>query len=171
LLLHLTINPTSKGKQMVQVTNTLKAQDKNLSKKSAVIIDAHGPRFGAGITTIVLATALATNNVWVIVAQALIFAIGAIKGPQFTPYAFVFKTLVKPRLKKSGETEDVRPPQFAQTVGLLFALTAAAGSFAGLDVVFTIAVAFALAAAFLNAAFNFCLGCEIYLLLLRARSK
>jgi hypothetical protein len=109
--------------------------------------------------------------VWVIVAQALVFAIGAFKGPQFTPYAFIFKTLVKPRLKKSGETEDVRPPQFAQTVGLLFALTAAAGSFAGLDVVFTIAVAFALAAAFLNAAFNFCLGCEIYLLLLRARSK
>jgi hypothetical protein len=118
-----------------------------------------------------LATALATNNVWVIVAQAIIFAIGAFKGPQFTPYAFLFKNFVKPRLKKAGATEDVRPPQFAQTVGLLFALTAAAGSFAGLDAVFTIAVAFALAAAFLNAAFNFCLGCEIYLLLLRARSK
>jgi hypothetical protein len=171
LFLHLTINPTSKGKQMVQDTNTLKAQDKNLSKKSAVIIDARGPRFGAVITSIVLATALATNNVWVIVAQAIVFAIGAFKGPQFTPYAFIFKTLVKPRLKKAGSTEDVRPPQFAQTVGLLFALTAAAGSFAGLDAVFTIAVAFALAAAFLNAAFNFCLGCEIYLLLLRARSK
>ena len=148
---------------MIQDTNTLKA--------TPVIIDARGPRFGAVITSIVLATALATNNVWIIVAQAIVFAIGALKGPQFTPYAFIFKTLVKPRLKKSGETEDVRPPQFAQTVGLLFALTAAAGSFAGLDVVFTIAVAFALAAAFLNAAFNFCLGCEIYLLLLRARSK
>ena len=148
---------------MVQDTNTLEA--------SPVIIDARGPRFGAVITSIVLATALATNNVWVIVAQAIVFAIGAFKGPQFTPYAFIFKTLVKPRLKKAGATEDVRPPQFAQTVGLLFALTAAVGSFAGLDVVFTIAVAFALAAAFLNAAFNFCLGCEIYLLLLRARSK
>ena len=156
---------------MGQDTNTFEAQNKNLSKKSAVIIDARGPRFGAVITTIVLATALATNNVWVIVAQAIVFAIGAIKGPQFTPYAFVFKNLVKPRLKKSGATEDVRPPQFAQTVGLLFALTAAVGSFAGLELVFTIAVAFALAAAFLNAAFNFCLGCEIYVLLLRARSK
>jgi len=163
LFLHLTINPTSKGKQMIQDTNTLKA--------TPTIIDARGPRFGAVITSIVLAIALTTNNVWVIVAQALVFAIGAFRGPQFTPYAFIFKTLVKPQLKKSGETEDVRPPQFAQTVGLLFALTAAAGSFAGLDAVFTIAVAFALAAAFLNAAFNFCLGCEIYLLLLRARSK
>jgi hypothetical protein len=146
-------------------------QDTNTIKTSPVIIDARGPRFGAIITSIVLATALATNNVWVIVAQAIVFAIGAIKGPQFTPYAYLFKNFVKPRLKKAGTTEDVRPPQFAQTVGLLFALTAAAGSFAGLDAVFTIAVAFALAAAFLNAAFNFCLGCEIYLLLLRARSK
>ena len=141
------------------------------STKSTTIIDARGPRFGAVITTVVLATALATNNVWVIVAQGIVFAIGAIKGPQFTPYAFIYKSFVKPRLKGEFEGEDVRPPQFAQTVGLLFALTAAAGSFAGLDVVFTIAVAFALAAAFLNAAFNFCLGCEIYLLLLRARSK
>ena len=147
---------------MTQVTNSV---------KSTVLIDARGPRFGAAITTVVLAAALATGNVWFIIVQALVFAIGAFKGPQFTPYAFIFKTLVKPRLKKPGATEDVRPPQFAQTVGLLFALTAAAGSFAGLDVVFTIAVAFALAAAFLNAAFNFCLGCEIYLLLLRARSK
>ena len=154
---------------MVQDTNAL--SQKLNTKQSPTIIDARGPRFGAVITSIVLATALATNNVWVIVAQAVVFAIGAIKGPQFTPYAFIFKNLVKPRLKKSGATEDVRPPQFAQTVGLLFALTAAAGSFAGLDAVFTIAVAFALAAAFLNAAFNFCLGCEIYLLLLRARSK
>ena len=146
-------------------------QDTNISKRSATIIDARGPRFGAVITSIVLATALATNNLWVIVAQAIVFAIGAIKGPQFTPYAFIFKSLVKPRLKKSGATEDVRPPQFAQTVGLLFALAAIGGVLFGVNAIFTIAVAFALGAAFLNAAFNFCLGCEIYLLLLRARSK
>jgi hypothetical protein len=141
------------------------------STKSTTIIDARGPRFGAVITAVVLATALATNNVWVIVAQALVFAIGAIKGPQFTPYAFIYKSLVKPRLKGEVPTEDVRPPQFAQTVGLLFALGAIGGSLFGVNAIFTVAVAFALGAAFLNAAFNFCLGCEIYLLLLRARSK
>ena len=145
-------------------------QVKNLNL-TPTIIDARGPRFGAVITTLVLATALVTNNLFVIIAQAIVFAIGAIKGPQFTPYGFIFKTFVKPRLKGLAVTEDVRPPQFAQSVGLLFALTAAAGAIAGLDLVFTIAVAFALGAAFLNAAFNFCLGCEIYLLLLRARSK
>ena len=142
-----------------------------LNSTKSTIIDARGPRFGAVITTAVLATALATNNVWVIVAQAIVFAIGAIKGPQFTPYAFIYTTLVKPRLKSACVSEDVRPPQFAQTVGLLFALTAIGGVLFGVNAIFTTAVAFALGAAFLNAAFNFCLGCEIYLLLLRARSK
>ena len=140
-------------------------------KKNSTIIDARGPRFGAVITTAVLATALATNNLWVIVAQAVVFAIGAFKGPQFTPYAFIYKNIVKPRLKGEAPTEDVRPPQFAQSVGLLFALVAIGGVLSGVNAIFTVAVAFALGAAFLNAAFNFCLGCEIYLLLLRARRK
>jgi hypothetical protein len=141
------------------------------SKKNTTIIDARGPRFGAIITTVVLATALATNNLWVIVAQAIVFAIGAFKGPQFTPYAFIYKSIVKPRLKGEAPAEDVRPPQFAQSVGLIFALVAIGGALSGVDAIFTVAVAFALGAAFLNAAFNFCLGCEIYLLLLRALSK
>jgi len=141
------------------------------SKKNTTIIDARGPRFGAVITTVVLATALATNNLWVIVAQAIVFAIGAFKGPQFTPYAFIYKSMVKPRLKGEVPTEDVRPPQFAQSVGLIFALVAIGGALSGVDAIFTVGVAFALGAAFLNAAFNFCLGCEIYLLLLRALSK
>jgi hypothetical protein len=141
------------------------------SKKNTTIIDARGPRFGAVITTVVLATALATNNLWVIVAQAIVFAIGAFKGPQFTPYAFIYKSIVKPRLKGEVPTEDVRPPQFAQSVGLIFALVAIGGALSGVNAIFTVAVAFALGAAFLNAAFNFCLGCEIYLLLLRTLSK
>ena len=135
----------------------------------STVIDARGPRFGAVITTAVLATALATSNLWVIVAQAIVFAIGAFRGPQFTPYALIFKKIVKPRLKSAVITEDVRPPQFAQSVGLIFALVAIAGSISGISGLFVVALSFALAAAFLNAAFNFCLGCEMYVLLLRAR--
>ena len=145
-------------------------QTANLIPKTK-LIDARGPRFSAAITAIILATALATNNVWFVVAQGIVFAIGAIKGPQFTPYAFIYTTFIKPRLKNEAPTEDVRPPQFAQSVGLLFALVAIGGALSGLSVIFTVAVSFALAAAFLNAAFNFCLGCKVYLLLLRAHSK
>jgi len=134
-------------------------------------IDARGPRFSATLTVIVLAIALVTSSVWVIAFQALVFAIGALRGPQFTPYAFIFKKVVKPRLKSTPTTEDVRPPQFAQAVGLVFALTALIGSATGSGVLFTVAVSFALAAAFLNSAFNYCLGCQMYLLLVRATTK
>ena len=103
------------------------------------------------------------------VLQAIVFAIGALRGPQFTPYAFIYKKLIKPRLKSEVTFEDVRPPQFAQSVGLGFALIAVIASVLGAGGAFTVAVAFALAAAFLNAAFNFCLGCQMYLLILRAR--
>jgi hypothetical protein len=139
--------------------------------KMSVSIDARGPRWSALITTFVLAIALVTSNVWIIAFQAVVFAIGALRGPQFTPYAFIFKQLIKPRLKSPVTFEDVRPPQFAQTVGLIFALVAIIGSAIGASAVFTVAVGFALAAAFLNAAFNFCLGCEMYLLILRARTS
>lgn len=136
----------------------------------SVQIDARGPRWSAVITTIVLAIALVTSNLWVITFQAVVFAIGAIRGPQFTPYALIFKKLIKPRLKSEISFEDVRPPQFAQTVGLGFALVAVIASVIGAGGVFTVAVGFALAAAFLNAAFNFCLGCQVYLLLVRTRT-
>ena len=134
-------------------------------------IDARGPRFSALLTTVVLAIALVTGSVWVIALQAVVFAIGAIKGPKFTPYAFIYRSLIKPRLKSPLRTEDVRPPKFAQSIGLIFALVALVGSAAGAPVVFTVAIAAALAAAFLNAAFDFCLGCQIYLLLARLRSN
>ncbi|CAN2171491.1 Domain of unknown function DUF4395 [Candidatus Nanopelagicaceae bacterium] len=135
-----------------------------------VSIDARGPRWSAAITTVVLATALVTFNVWIIAFQAIVFAIGSLRGPQFTPYALIFKSLIKPRLKSPVVFEDVRPPQFAQAVGFGFALVAVIASVTGAGGVFTVATAFALAAAFLNAAFNFCLGCQMYLLILRART-
>ena len=136
-----------------------------------IYIDARGPRFGATITTIVLAIALVTQNKWVIVAQGLVFLIGAVKGPQFTPYGLIFKNVIKPRLSGVAPTEDVRPPKFAQAVGFIIALVAGIAAFAGADLVFTIAVGAALAAAILNAAFNYCLGCEMYLLIVRFTSK
>ena len=136
-----------------------------------IYIDARGPRFSATITALVLATALVTQNKWVLVAQGLVFLIGATRGPQFTPYGLIFKNVVRPRLNKIAPTEDVRPPKFAQAVGFGFALVGSIGAFAGVDVLFPVATGFALAAAFLNAAFNYCLGCEMYLLITRFTSK
>ena len=103
--------------------------------------------------------------------QGVVFAIGAIRGPQFTPYSFIFKRVVKPRLRGEVVTEDSRPPQFSMGVGLVFALVGLLGSAIGSAALFNVAVGFALAASFLNSVFNYCLGCQMYLLVLRVRKR
>ena len=124
------------------------------------MIDPRGPRFVAVVTTVVLAVVLLTASPALLAAQAVVFALGALDR---NPYGVVFKRLVRPRLAPPAELEDAAPPRFAQTVGLAFALVGAIAGLAGLTVVFLAATALALAAAFLNAAFGLCLGCELYL--------
>lgn len=126
-------------------------------------VDPRGPRVAAGLTTLVLAAALVTGSLWVLAAQAVVFALGAAGR---SPYTWVYRTLVRPRLGPPAELEDTRPLRFAQVVGLAFTLVALAG--AGLPAVTAVATALALGAAFLNAAFGVCLGCEAYLLIQRA---
>src|SRR5512139_82932 len=139
---------------------------------SSTRIDPRGPRFAATLTTallaVVLLTAPSTTATALLVVQTALFAAGAIGGVQRTPYAWLFKRLVRPRLAPPTELEDAAPPRFAQTVGLVFALVALAGFGTGVTLLGLVATGFALAAAFLNAAFGFCLGCELYLLLRRA---
>ena len=136
-------------------------------------IDPRGPRFAATLTTLVLAAALllapSAATVTLLAVQLVVFAIGAVGGVQRTPYSWLFRTLLRPRLGKPAELEDAAPPRFAQGVGLAFAVVALLGYVAGADLLGAVATGFALAAAFLNAAFGFCLGCEVYLLLQRLK--
>ena len=133
------------------------------------LIDARGPRFGALITTLVLTAFLATGFTPLLYWQLAVFTLAAFVGLQSSPYAFIYSKLIKPRLKGDIPTEDVRPPHFAQFVGFLFAASATVAYLLGAETVGYVVVGFALAAAFLNAAFNFCLGCEVYLLIARAK--
>ncbi len=130
-------------------------------------IDPRGPRFAALVTTVVLVVVLVTGSLWLLVAQALVFAAGAVFGLRYSPYGLLYRRFVRPRLGPPAELEPEAPPRFAQAVGLVFALIGVAGYAAGLTWLGMAATAAALVAAFLNAAFGFCLGCEMYLLLRR----
>jgi Domain of unknown function (DUF4395) len=132
-------------------------------------IDPRGPRFGAFITAMVLAVVLVTGSVWLLAAQALVFAVGSALGLRYAPYGWVYRRLIRPRLGPPAELEAEAPPRFAQTVGLAFAAVGVAGYAAGLTWLGAVATAAALAAALLNAVFGFCLGCEVYLLIQRIR--
>ena len=131
-------------------------------------IDPRGPQFAAALTSVVLVAVLllapGPAAVVVLALQAAVFAVGAARGVQHTPYSWLFRTLVRPRLAAPDHLEDPAPPRFAQTVGLGFAVVALVGFLAGVDLLGLVATGFALVAALLNAIFRFCLGCELYLL-------
>ena len=130
-------------------------------------VDPRGPRFGASITVVVLAAALVTAGspvgLVLIAWQTLAFALGAFVGLYAQPYGVIFRKLICPRLTPPTELEDAAPPRFAQLVGFGFLAIALLSTLAGASTIAIVAVGFAMAAAFLNALFNICLGCEIYL--------
>jgi len=139
---------------------------------NTTLIDPRGPRFGAAVTSVVLAAALllgGTPGLILLALQAAVFALGAGLGLAAQPYGRLYRAFVRPRLAPPAELEDERPPRFAQGVGLAFALVGLAGGLVGVPAVFLVATGFALVAALLNAVFAFCLGCELYLLGRRLR--
>ncbi len=138
-------------------------------------IDSRGPRFGAVITSAVLAAVLVISGVshaaagWLLLAQTLVFAVGALAGLRYAPYGLIFRHLVRPRLGPPSKTEPEAPPRFSQGVGMVFAGIGVIGFAAGVPLLGIVFAAFALAAAFLNAAIDFCLGCQMYLFIQRIR--
>ena len=138
-------------------------------------VDVRGPRFAAWLTSAVLVAVLivsafsAAAAAVILAVQAVVFAVSALRGPRNSPYGLVFANLIAPRLGPVTEREPVAPLKFAQLVGFAFAVVGVAGFGSGLIVLGVIATAFALVAAFLNAAFGICLGCQLYPLVARLK--
>ena len=133
-------------------------------------VDPRGVRFAAAVTTVVLALVLVTGSVWLLAAQVAVFALAAFAGLRFAPYAVAFRVLVAPRIGPPTAREDAAPVRFSQAVGFVFAAVGVLGYAVGIPALGATATALALAAAFLNAAFGFCLGCELYGLIARLRT-
>lgn len=153
-------------------------------------IDPRGPRFGAAITSALLLAGVylafvgnsaggslgslsiphraADPGFLVLLVVAVLFAWSLVSA-RTQPLAALFRGAVQPRLAPPSELEDPRPPRFAQGVGLSVVGVGLLLHLIGVPWALVIAGAAASIAAFLNAAFGFCLGCEIYLLLQRVR--
>ena len=146
-----------------------------MTKPTPAGIDPRGPRFGASITSVLLLITVflgldATTvdaAFYLLIAITALFALGAIFGLSKHPYGLIFKKLVRPRLAPPTELEDPRPPRFAQAVGLFVASVGIVLHLAGIEFGVAYAAGAAFIAAFLNAAFAYCLGCQIYLALKR----
>jgi len=142
-----------------------------VKEKTPVFIDARGPRYSAAITTTVLALALITESNYLIGFQFAVFLSAVLFGLRRSIYGIIYRNLIQPRLAGPIPSESETAPRFAQLIGALFAFVALLGGVTGNTAIFLTATSFALVAAFLNAAFGFCLGCQMYLLLLRFKSN
>ena len=146
-------------------------------------IDPRGPRFAAGITALLLLVDVFLGLITpigatvaeravepaflLLLAIALLF-LWSVLSPRTAPWGVLYRTLVQPRLKPPTDLEDPRPPRFAQGVGLFVVTIGLILHLAGVPWALPIAAAAAFVAAFLNAVFGYCLGCQLYLLLQRA---
>lgn len=146
-------------------------------EQGGLIIDKRGPRFGAAITTVVLAVALVVGGpigVALVTWQWVAFGISTFFGLAWSPYGNVFR-FVKRRfdLGPPPETEPEGPPRFAQlcgfavtTVAVVVFAVAGSGAVAG-----WVAVGIVLALSTLLAATGLCVGCELYLWGQRLRTR
>lgn len=138
-------------------------------------VDVRGPRFAAWVTTAVLIATLLVSAVSVSAAavilglQTVVFAIGATGGPRRHPYGRIFATFIAPRRGPVTEREPIAPLKFAQLIGVIFGLAGTLGFATGSVTLGLVATGFAVVAAFLNAAFGICLGCQLYPLVARLR--
>jgi hypothetical protein len=149
-----------------------------VSRDESAGIDPRGPRFTAAITAALLLAVVVlgvAGGVAAVAAWALltvlsaVFAWGAVAGVKRHPFGLLFQRFVRPRLAPPPELEDARPPTFAQAVGFAVTIAGVILGALGLASAVPIAAGLAFLAAFLNAAFGVCLGCQLYVLLVRAR--
>jgi len=156
------------------ISSTPPPPSTRLPPASPVGIDPRGPRFGAAITAVLLVVVLLLSGgpaTVLLAVVAALFALGAVRGAQGTVQGRVYQKLVRPRLAPPAELEDARPPRFAQLVGLIITGVGVLLGLVGVTAAVPVAAGLALVAAFLNSAFGLCLGCELYLLGVRLRSR
>jgi hypothetical protein len=146
-------------------------------------IDPRGPRVAAGITSVLLlvdvflglttpigATVVerATEPAFLLLVVIAALFLWGVVSPHTAPWGALYRALIQPRLSPPTDLEDPRPPRFAQGVGLVVTTIGLILHLVGLPWALPVAAAAAFVAAFLNAVFGLCLGCQLYLLLQRA---
>jgi hypothetical protein len=113
--------------------------------------------------------AVAAQLRWLAVVLAVGFLLRVLSGPRFSPLALLASRVIVPRLPWGPRMVAGPPKRFAQTIGLVFSVSAAllfyvfGSAAAGYGVLGALIVA-----AVLESAFGICLGCRAFALLMRA---
>lgn len=122
------------------------------------------------VATGVVAVALlfvVTGWGWVLLPLTYGFIARVLTGPTLSPLGRIATQVVAPRLPEHEKLLPGPPKRFAQGIGVVFTVAASALWLAGAPVAARFVVAMLAGAAFLEAAFGFCLGCKVFALLMK----
>jgi hypothetical protein len=93
----------------------------------------------------------------------LMFTFGSLLGPGKHPYSYLYKYTLRKFLKAPAYLEPATPVHFAQVIGLVITSLGLTLGLVGVPYALPIAAAAAFMAAFVNAVFAYCIGCQMYL--------
>ena len=104
---------------------------------------------------------------WVLVPLTYGFVARVLTGPKLSPLGLLATKVVAPRLPEHEKLVPGPPKRFAQAIGVAFTVTASVLWVAGAGTASRVVIGMLAGAAFLEAAFGFCLGCKIFAVLMK----
>ena len=120
------------------------------------------------VATIMLATLVGHEWLWMTVPLAYGFVARVLTGPRLSPLGQLATRVVAPRLAEPKPVPGP-PKRFAQGMGTAFTLTALVLHFGfAADTAALVVLGLVVAAATLESVFAFCIGCTIFAGLMRA---
>ena len=130
-------------------------------------INEKAARTVAGVVAVTGLVALLVPAHWLVIPLAYGFWARVLTGPRLSPLAALASRVVAPRL---GEPREVPgpPKRFAQGMGAAITTAAAVALVAGAGTVVSVLLVALVAAATLESAFGYCVGCQVFGLLMRA---
>jgi hypothetical protein len=129
-------------------------------------INEKAARVVAGVVATTALVALLTGAHWLVVPLAYGFWARVLTGPTLSPLGCLASGVVAPRLGTPRWVPGP-PKRFAQGMGAAMTTAALVAWLAGAGTVVAVLLALLVAAATLESAFAFCLGCKIFALLMR----
>ena len=131
------------------------------------VVNEKAARVVAGGVAIIALVALLASAQWLLIPLALGFWARVLTGPKLSPLALLATRVVAPRLGPPKEVAGP-PKRFAQGMGAAITTLGSLAWLLGFGTVADVLLAMLVVAATLESVFAYCLGCQIFGLLMRA---
>jgi hypothetical protein len=124
-------------------------------------------RLLAGGVVIIAVLTIAWNLRWATAILAYGFVARVLSGPTLSPLGQFVTSVVTPRLRLAERLVAGPPKRFAQRMGVGFSVTALILTLLGYWGAAQIVLLFLVAAALLESVFGLCLGCKVFVVLMK----